>query len=89
MSRIPSFLNLSNRMVWSILSNALDRSMKMSIGTSFYLFGQKKSPHASLQNLRVNGVFLNLKTKNSPCFSPTKEYVKHFQMLQHCVLRRA
>ena len=33
--------------------------------------------------------FSKLKKKNSPCFSATKEYVKHFQMLQYCILRRA
>ena len=48
-----------------------------------------RSPRASLQNLRVN-VFLNKKnnkTKKFPCFSATKEYVKHFQMLQYCILK--
>ena len=49
-----------------------------------------RSPRASLQILRVN-VFFNKKKliKNYPCFSATKENVKHFQMLQYCILRRA
>ena len=30
-----NYLNLANRMVWSIVSKALDRSRNMLIGTSF------------------------------------------------------
>ena len=51
-----------------------------------------RSPRASLQNLRVNVFFVIiffLIKKNKHCFSSSKEYVKLFQILQYCILRRA
>ena len=39
-----------------------------------------RSPRASLPNLRINVFFL---IKKNPLFSVSKEYVKHFQVLQY------